>query len=129
MSSHAQGAVPSQTPCIMGLQRSASRTLNQALPKSTSLPRTLITCRTQLTANSRAKKAETSHPVCGQDGQTCATKTKYPIQMSKYKLLNSSCLQLPFLLLGSSPVPPLLPQAFTPSMIKIFNVWSEIRDV
>ncbi|KAF2355014.1 hypothetical protein FHG87_014232 [Trinorchestia longiramus] len=30
--------------------------------------RTLITRRNQLTANSRAKEAETSHPVCGQDG-------------------------------------------------------------
>ncbi|KAF2346238.1 hypothetical protein FHG87_023006 [Trinorchestia longiramus] len=43
MSGHAQAAEPSQPPYITKLQRSASRTLYQALPKSTSPPRTLIT--------------------------------------------------------------------------------------
>ncbi|KAF2356492.1 hypothetical protein FHG87_012756 [Trinorchestia longiramus] len=47
MSGHAQAAVPSQLPYIMGLQCSASHTLHQELPKSTYLLRTLITCRNQ----------------------------------------------------------------------------------
>ncbi|KAF2345985.1 hypothetical protein FHG87_023259 [Trinorchestia longiramus] len=61
-------AEPSQPPNIRRLKRSASRTLYQALPKSTSPPRTVITSRTQHTANSRTEKAEASNPVCGQDG-------------------------------------------------------------
>ncbi|KAF2350525.1 hypothetical protein FHG87_018719 [Trinorchestia longiramus] len=68
MSNHAQAAEPSQLPYIMRLQRSASHTLHQELPKSTYLLRTFITSRNQHTANSRVKEAETNHLVCRQDG-------------------------------------------------------------
>ncbi|KAF2363191.1 hypothetical protein FHG87_006049 [Trinorchestia longiramus] len=96
MSSHAQAAVPSQPLYIMRRQRSASHTLHQALPKSTSPARTFITCRNQHTANSRAKEAETSHPVCGQDGLKQLTHYqdmhgKERRTNIKFKCLNTNC--------------------------------------
>ncbi|KAF2350309.1 hypothetical protein FHG87_018935 [Trinorchestia longiramus] len=62
MSGHAQAAVPSQLPYIMGQQCSASHTLHQELRKSTYPLRTLITCRNQHTTDNRLKEEETSHP-------------------------------------------------------------------
>ncbi|KAF2343678.1 hypothetical protein FHG87_025566 [Trinorchestia longiramus] len=62
---------------IRRLKCSFSRIRYQALPKSTSPPRTVNTRRTQPTAYSRAKKDEISHPICGQDGaQTTHTLTR-----------------------------------------------------
>ncbi|KAF2344291.1 hypothetical protein FHG87_024953, partial [Trinorchestia longiramus] len=105
----------SPTPPHLPLRLPPYGTLYPALPKSTSLSRTLITCRNQHTANSRAEETETSHPVCGQDGGSNDLRINKNYALELYTSQQDHCIKYSFFL-GGSPFPslPSFPSLFPP---------------